>query len=291
MSESIIHIGDLHFWKIILNPMRMLNKRFLGNLTVMLRRSREFQMERAQEFIQYLTTLGCSSVLLTGDFTSTSVDEEFSAAAYFVDQLRQKGFKIYLVPGNHDVYTFEAARKKRFEHYFGDFLPSGGYPAMECLADGTPLFLCYTVRPRHLSARGHVSLETIFYLEEHIQELPSDKPILIAGHYPFLDFTYNYESSQFRTMTNAKDLREMLGMCQKPILYIAGHVHRFSYVQDSSFSTLFQLTTGAFFRTVYKENTFGEFSEIVIEPTGFSIYHHVLHNEWMRNKIKPCSSL
>ncbi len=271
--DRFAHIADLHFWRIVLNPLRMLNKRFLGNLTVIFRRSREFVMERAETFADEIAASGINVAVLTGDFSSTSQDEEFDLAVRFVRGLRRRGMAVHLLPGNHDVYTFGAARKRRFEHHFAEFLPPQGYPALLSLPGGTPLLLVPTVCPRHFSARGHVTPETVAATKDLLNDCGPQA--VIAAHYPVLHETHGYASNPFRRLENAEALRDMLGASGKRLLYLCGHVHRFSHERDATFPTMEHVSTGAFFRTGHDDKSTGEYTNVRVVEGGFEIRRQV----------------
>ena len=46
----VLHITDLHFWEVVWNPLHLLNKRFLGNINVFMKRRHHFKVDRAGEF-------------------------------------------------------------------------------------------------------------------------------------------------------------------------------------------------------------------------------------------------
>jgi 3',5'-cyclic AMP phosphodiesterase CpdA len=50
-----------------------------------------------------------------GDYTSTAHGDEFRMARDYVEELARRGFKVIAIPGNHDVYTFESVRARRFQ--------------------------------------------------------------------------------------------------------------------------------------------------------------------------------
>ena len=280
--DTVLHIADIHFWKIVRNPIHLLNKRFLGNLTVLLKRRREFNMAQAEPYAEAIAEVaasaGAKAVLLTGDFVSTSTAEEFDLAVRFVRGLRARGLEIHLLPGNHDVYTFESVRRKRFEHYFGEFLPPDGYPSVTRLPGGTPLILAPTVRPRYFSARGYVTEKEVEQVRQLLEQ--AGDRVVVAGHYPLLHRTQGYASNRWRQLKNAGKLRRVLGESQKHILYAAGHVHAFSYERDPVYANLEHLTTGAFFKRDIKMGVAGEFSEIGIYQDRFEIHHHVHKGGW-----------
>jgi len=285
VQDHFVHIADLHFWRVVFNPLRLLNKRFLGNLNVFLKRRHEFPMAQAAPFADAVAATGIKAVVLTGDFASTALDEEFVLALRFVRGLRERGLDVHLLPGNHDVYTFEAARARRFEQHFSDFLPAGGYPALAALPGGTPLLLVPTVVPRCLSARGRITDEQVDAVGGLLAQCGDTA--VVVGHYPFLHETHGYASNWFRRLENAEALRRVLGESGKRILYVAGHVHRFSFVIDPQYPGLRQLTTGAFFRIDHHHNTQGEFSEVAISGTDFGVRRHLHREGWTAETAVP----
>ena len=285
VQDSFVHIADLHFWRVVVNPLRLLNKRFLGNLNVALRRRWEFAMANAEPFADAVAATGLKCVLITGDFASTALDEEFVAAARFVRGLRERGLAVHLVPGNHDVYTFESTRAKRFERHFREFLPPNGYPSLTRLPGGTPLVLVPMVVPRYLSARGRITDDQAAAVGALLAGCGDT--VVVAGHYPFLHETHGYASNRFRRLENAEALRRVLGESGKSILYVAGHVHRFSYVVDAQYPGLRQLTTGAFFRTDHDHGTDGEFAEVRVGSGGFGVTRHLHTDTWTTTTATP----
>jgi hypothetical protein len=64
------------------------------------------------------------------------------------------------------------------------------------------------------------------------------------------------------------------------VLYVCGHVHRFSYVQDPVAPTLSHLSSGALFRYDHGTGNSGDFSEIHAGPAGFRVVRHTFHGTW-----------
>lgn len=283
--DTLLHVADLHFWRVTWDVRRLLNKRFLGNLNVALRRAREFPMERATRYIEALVSIPSDTVLFTGDFSSTSLDEEFAAAREFVDRVRAYGKQALILPGNHDVYTYESARARRFEAHFGNLFPFGGYPAREILIGGTPVVLVPTVCPNLVSSKGSITHESIAATVDLVRAC--EGPCVVAGHYPLLNRTYGHVLTPGRQLRNAEFLRQALGALKRTILYVCGHTHRFSYVEDPDFPGLFHLSTGAFFRNDHKNNCQGEFCEIQVFTDRFRVIRHARFGQWTRTDVKP----
>ncbi|HNR34509.1 MAG TPA: metallophosphoesterase [Candidatus Hydrogenedentes bacterium] len=282
-KDAFAHIADIHFWRVILNPFLLANKRFWGNLTVVMRRRHEFVLERAEAYADAVAATGVRAVVFTGDFSSTSLDAEFRMAVQFVEKLHARGLDVHLMPGNHDVYTFRAYRTRRFEHFFAPFIPVQGYPALTMLPGGTPLLLVPTVAPRHFSARGRITRLEIDRVAELLDEC--GPRVVVAAHYPVLHATSGYHSNPFRRLENAERLREVLGRSNREILYICGHVHRFSFETDERYPNVRYLSLGAFLRTFQEKGTHGEFARVDVSENGFQITRLVHRGAWEEEPV------
>ena len=283
--DSLLHLTDFHFWEVVLNPFRLLNKRFLGNANVIYRRRREFVTANAQPFADEAIATGIKFALLSGDFGSTATDRELAQGAEFVRYLVQRGMAITVLPGNHDVYTFESVRRRRFEKHFGEWLPPRGLPHVVRLPGGTPLLLVPTVCPNWLSSEGRITDLEVEAVATHLDACAA--PLIVCGHYPVLAKTDGYQSKPSRRLRNAEALRDALGRSGKRILYISGHVHRFSYVKDDRYPSLEHLTTGAFVRRARETASDGEFSEIHVHADAFRVIRHRHSAAWVAEEITP----
>ncbi len=281
--DTLLHITDIHFWEVVLNPLRLLNKRLLGNINVWWRRRHELHTERAESFAEALVETGVRTLFASGDLTSTATDWEFQQAAAFLRKLSERGLRILVVPGNHDVYTFEAQRKRRFERYLGDFLPAEGYPYRLTLPGGTPVVLVPTVCTNLVSSRGCITDTEVQAAERLIAETPPG-PVIIGGHYPVLHRTPAFASGPLRRLRNAAALHRILGESGRRILYISGHVHCFSYVQDNRYENVQHLMTSAFFLQRRRRGPSGSFAEIQVRPEGFDVYRHEYDARWRRTR-------
>lgn len=280
--DSFLHLSDFHFWEIDLNPLHLLNKRALGMANVLLRRRKEFVMERAEAYSDTVAGLGIERVLLTGDFASTATEGEMAMGAAFARGLEKRGLTPTVLPGNHDVYTFESVRTKRFDRHLGAWMPGGALPALKRLPGGTPMIFVPTVCPNLLSSKGRISEPEIRAVARLLDE--SESPVVVVGHYPLLNDTYGYTMSAGRRLRGAGALREALGQSGREILYVCGHVHRFSYVRDDVYPSLSHLTTGAFFRTAHESDARGDFSEVRVEAGQFRVFRHQNIGDWVRSE-------
>ena len=285
--DTVLHLSDLHFWKIILNPFALLNKRFLGNVNVILRRRHEFLMHNAAAFIDALAGTGAQTLLLGGDYTSTAHEAEFRMARAYADQLAARGFRLIAIPGNHDVYTFESVRTRRFTRHFAPYAMEDALPCRLALPGGTPLVLAPTVCANVVSSAGRIADAEVAHVRDLVETAP-EGPVLVMGHYPVLHETYAYRSTRSRQLRNAEALREALGATGRSVLYLAGHVHRFSYVRDPRHATLTHVTSNAFFLRRHGDVVDGAFSEIHAGFEGFRVYSHTRERgQWQRSEELP----
>ncbi|MEK7795501.1 MAG: metallophosphoesterase [Candidatus Hydrogenedentota bacterium] len=283
-TDTFLHLTDFHFWEVVLNPFRLLNKRLLGNVNVWLRRRHEYAVDRAEQFATDIAATGVRQAILSGDFASTSTHKEFEAAKVFVQRLADAGIELIAIPGNHDVYTFESARARRFEQYFDEWYPKEGPPARRTLAGGTPIVLVPTVCPNLISSKGRITPAQVDATARLLESCGS--PVVVVGHYPVLhEVRGAYASKPGRRLRNAESLRRVLGECGRRVLYVSGHVHRFSYVRDAEYPELWHLTSGAFFRRDHALGIEGNYSKVSIGPDGFSVERYTWREKWEHAKL------
>ncbi len=275
----IIHITDLHFWRLVWNPALLCNKRLLGNLNLALRRRHYVRQERAESFLALYRSLDADAVLIGGDMTTTGTNAEYKLAAAFVNELAQVGPPVFMVAGNHDLYTFEAQRKHRFESYFGDRLQEPEKPQLTYMPGDIPLLLVPTAKPNLLSSRGAITGAQLVATRRLLEERAPDR-LLVLAHYPILDNPAVYNNGVLRRLGNAEALRRVLGVSGCPTLYLAGHVHRFSHARDPRFQNLTQLTTRALFYE--KDDCPGGFTEILFDKDACTVYPWRYCDGWER---------
>lgn len=284
--DRLLHITDLHFWEVVFNPLHLMNKRALGNINVALRRRREYLTSRGDAYAAALAEKGAPVLFAGGDFTSTATEREFADAARFIHKLRGHGMQVVAVPGNHDVYTFESVRRRRFERHFGAYCPDEALPCRITLPGGTPMVLAPTARARVLSSKGHITEAEAAEAARLVAEAPPG-PVLVGAHYPVLHKTHAYSSSPSRRLTHAGYFRAALGETKRRILYLSGHVHRFSLTRDPDHENLCHLTTSAFFMHKRKYAHEGAFSEVRVLQNGFRVFQHWYEGGWKQREAEP----
>lgn len=276
----LIHITDLHFWRIVYNPIQLFNKRILGNLNLLLRRRRYIHTERAPSFLETLSQLRPDGILVGGDLTTTSTTAEFQQAVHFLDQVSALCPSVYLLPGNHDCYTYEACRNRRFERYCGAYAPATDTPVLSPLSGSVSLLRIPTVRPNLISSRGYISQKQLDQTAKFLETSPTQ--FIALSHYPILDSTADYDSGYNRRLIHAHQLRNVLGQSKQSILYLSGHVHVFTHTRDPHYQNITHITTSALFYD--KGRRHGGFTEIELDAGEIRIFPWHYQDGWVRGQ-------
>jgi len=226
----LAQISDFHITHLTWNPLRLFSKRFLGNLNWLFSRKGIFSTEAIDALPSFLSSLQLDHILLGGDFTTTSLPEEFRLARAFVDKLPAPWIAI---PGNHDQYTYRAYRQKRYYQSLSnpreairertDFfnLSDHGLEAHR-LAPKWWLIALDTTRATNLySSRGFFSPKLEERLNELLSMIPSDHSILLLNHYPF------FQNVTVRhSLSRGNALEALLRKEPRIKAYLHGHSHR-----------------------------------------------------------------
>jgi 3',5'-cyclic AMP phosphodiesterase CpdA len=141
---KIIHISDLHCTS---------SDHTLGQIQNQILH-RDYQNSAAKTdliarfLIQNKQGLGTSVVVMTGDLTDSGDDSDYThpqrGVIQFINRLKNTGFQVYSIPGNHDyckegnqfLTTDEIDRRKRFINYITpQYVNNPKYPHIEDIRD------------------------------------------------------------------------------------------------------------------------------------------------------------
>lgn len=215
--------GDIHLYRLALPPWGMLSKRMLGQTNLWLNRRYRFDARLLPPAVEHAMSLAPDVVLLSGDLTTTALPGEFTDAAAALQPLLENRVTM-AVPGNHDRYTFTAARGKRFERAMGDSAPNS-YPHFRGLTDRWSLAALDAARPTTISSRGLVGARQMNALREYVADLNADQGLVVLCHYPFAVPPQYKQPGWEHRLSDAAALRDVLRDCAATVLYIHGHVH------------------------------------------------------------------
>jgi 3',5'-cyclic AMP phosphodiesterase CpdA len=228
---KIVHISDLHFSFYTWNPMQIFSKRIIGNLNLLFNRKKTIGLHLLDEFLNEIDQIKPTHVLISGDFTSTSLPSEYEKSILFIQELKKRGIEVFALPGNHDAYTKKAYRKKTFYQELKECLPFKGefnfsleehrvaafklthdlYLVLVDAACYTPLF----------QSNGSFSFEIQEHLESLLENIPKESKIWLCSHFPF----FEHEHPK-RVLEGAKNLKALIEKFHQIEIYFHGHTHR-----------------------------------------------------------------
>ncbi|MEN0067657.1 MAG: metallophosphoesterase [Myxococcota bacterium] len=222
----IAHATDIHWFA----PPRLNEftfKRWLGtaNLYLMGRRH-QFSRDVQQQLVAHIGTLEPDVVLITGDLTSQALEAEFEMARDDLEPLLSNR-PVFVIPGNHDVYTPHSQRSRAMERWFGPWM--GRLPSGIGRMDEGPLTLIGLDpnRPLTLGSSGRLPESQLQALATMLAEdALTDRSVGLAIHYPVIDRRGNRYDGSRHGLLNAADLIAVLDKAPKRPAFIAcGHVH------------------------------------------------------------------
>jgi 3',5'-cyclic AMP phosphodiesterase CpdA len=123
----LAHVSDLHVpcrWRKA--PWLYFSKRAIGAFNYHVTRAGRHPKAAATALVETLARdASIDHVVVTGDLTNISLEEEFDAAREILRPLieRAPGF-VSVIPGNHDRYTYSSERGRFFERVFSDCMTS-----------------------------------------------------------------------------------------------------------------------------------------------------------------------
>lgn len=226
-TARIIHLGDLHFWRIPYNPVRYLNKRLLGvgNLVVG-GRARKFRQELMPKLAVRVSELGCDWLLLSGDLSSTALPAEFQAARAMLEPLTPRiRVGVHAVPGNHDCYLGKPSEADEFARHIGPAL--GGIRHVEARPLENQALLIGINATTNNGIGSHGSLSESHFtaiqagLETH-RQLPR---VIILCHFPQEHPDGILHRERGPQLLNGERLVRMLAEDGRPALWLHGHHH------------------------------------------------------------------
>ncbi len=220
----LAQVSDFHFTKLTMNPFRLLSKRSLGHLNWIFRRKDLFSSKPSESLPFLFQALNVDVILLGGDFTSTSMKEEFILAKNFVLSLTRPWIAI---PGNHDVYTKRSFIKQTYYQHFQNRTPALYSLAKEGMEAHKidPLWWVIaldTSRPTNLrSSQGFFSEKLEERLDGLLSVIPDKEKIILFNHYPFFP-----QEEEKHSLLRGEALEKLIRRHPKIALYLHGHTHR-----------------------------------------------------------------
>jgi 3',5'-cyclic AMP phosphodiesterase CpdA len=236
----ILHFSDVHLQQPLARvPLRAWpGRRILGGLNLLLGRGRFFA--EAPRKIAALDALRVRErvdfVVSTGDFTALGTAEEIRAAREAIQPLTRAPLGFAAVPGNHDLYTLDPERERRFLAHFGeavrgDLTADGSaatpFPFARLVGDEVAVVGLNSARPdlQPWRATGRIPAAHLDTLERLLEDprVSSRFVLVVIHHTPCLE-----DGRPDRWTHRLIDAPRFLAACARVRrgAILCGHVHR-----------------------------------------------------------------
>lgn len=264
-AYRVLHISDIHFC-LFPNQLRAcFSKRMKALVRLFFGGAPFHAFSLLTRFPQFVKTLDIDAICITGDLSLTALESEFSQAHAFVQSLRKEA-PVYLLPGNHDVYTRKAFNQGTFYQYFPNpTLQQRRVALYHLTTDWDLVLLDCSCLNGWFEAHGQVFEEQMQVFHQVMQGIPFDKQVIVANHYPLFS-----TKREFHDLLNREALQEGLKQYDTIKMYLHGHDHhaeiaflrKIPVINSGSLSLL--------------SNAKG--CVIDLYPKGFEVYTLVLEN-------------
>lgn len=236
---KIGHISDLHILDVQdVWPWDFINKRIVGGVNLLLKRGKTHSTAVVERALHRLEELGVDHIAITGDLTNLALPSEFAAARRVVDEIPDAEHRVSVIPGNHDYYTPEAERERRFETTFAPYLVSdlpdyqqrSGYPFCRLRGEVAVVGLNSGIATPPLYATGRVRDDELGATKALLADPKlRDYFVIVMIHHHLLPFEHS-RVEYLRRLVNAKAVLRVLREANVD-LAIHGHNHHFSTVE------------------------------------------------------------
>jgi len=219
----IVAIGDIHLYRLWLRPWDLLSKRALGALNLWLNRRHRFLLVNAPRLVERVNEIAPDRIVCTGDLTTTALQTEYRDAGALCGELNAIA-PLFVVPGNHDRYTFRASRTRRFETALGG-MTANAWPHHLELNERTSLIGLDPTRPNVVTDRGCVGPRQLAELADLLKSLPADRRVIVVCHYPLATPRGRAVEPERHALIDRTQLIRCLTDAGRPTLYLHGHIH------------------------------------------------------------------
>ncbi len=224
MAFTIVHISDLHFHAFPGNWQECASKRALGLINLFFKRQRHYPEERYQTLVKVLRKLEWDHLIISGDLTCVSLEQEFQKARQRFQPLLEDPKKATIVPGNHDRYVKAACQPDLFRKYFGEFFVESGIKTQALTPDWHLIGWDSTHPNDWITAAGTVTRETLLATESYIQAQPPGTRFILVNHYP-LWFPPTQTVKPLHELYNLAYVFDWIKRQPRIAIYLHGHIH------------------------------------------------------------------
>lgn len=231
---KIGHISDIHWLDTTgAHVSDFLNKRISGGINLIAGRAHIHSKDTAKKALETLKSLECSHLIVTGDLTNLALPAEFLSVKTELNRFFDDS-QMTIVPGNHDFYTRESAKHKRFESMIYTQKPGNldtgidsTWPFVRIIKNIAIIGL-NSAQPRPwFVAAGKLGTKQLDDLQKILQHPDVVSKIkIVALHHHLTQVV----TSPGESLRNLKERAEFLRICQQAHveLIVHGHNHDFT---------------------------------------------------------------
>lgn len=285
----IIHIGDLHFWQVPLNPFVYHPKRFLGvgNLIVGGRR-KKFRTSMGHLLMEKLDSMKPAPdlYLFSGDFSSTALPGEFrQAVELFRPTLEATSAKAHVVPGNHDCYCgAERAARSFARELEGSFLPETAISLHEPARGVALLTVNATADNGLLGCHGAITSDQMDRVGELLGTIDRESHVhlVVLCHFPPEEPKPIVPHERGEQLRGARPLLDLLATLPGSKIWLHGHHHYRWMYTSPTVEGLVYLNAGAPFLRHGRDLPDLGFHEVLLDGEEWRVRTHHVNAEGSR---------
>ncbi len=271
---KIGHISDIHWLDTTgAKVTDFFNKRISGGINLLAGRAKTHSRQTAQCALKTLVEQGCEHLVITGDLTNLALPGEFAGVKTMLNQYFRDE-QMTIVPGNHDFYTRESAKAKRFESMIYTAAPgnvdvevSGTWPFVRCVNNVAFIGLCSAQpRPWFVAAGklGQTQLDDLKKVLEHPSVRDCVKIVALHHHL----FQVNMASGE--SLRCLEDREQLLDICRQYGVQLVMHGHNHLYFIKQIENLIIAETGSCSICRYHHENKAGKFNLYTVEDKAIT---------------------
>ena len=222
--------------------------------------------------------------LLSGDLTTTALPVEFRRVRAMLAPLFEN-HAVFVVPGNHDRYTFASARGRVFEKHLMP-LTAEYWPNYHQVSDSLHLISLDPNRPNLVTDRGLIPPQQMEALRRRLEGVPSTDRVIVLCHYGLGVPPGHRPEAKRHALINAAELREALAG-PREVLFLHGHQHEPWCWRHADSTNVVSLNAGAPVRVSRRWPRGQGFWEIDTADDAWVMTHHAMDSSgvWRADRL------
>ena len=197
MAARIAHLSDIHFG---------------ANDPTIVAATEAWLLDRRPDLI-----------VISGDFTQRARTGQFRAAGAYVARLRDAGFTVLAIPGNHDIPFYDVVRRfaaplDRYKRFIGtDLCPWFENESVAVLGINTARSLTFK--------DGRINRDQLAMIHNRFEAVAPEKTRILVTHHPLFALPIGEGGELSEAVGHHQDA--VVAVCRAGVhIALAGHFHR-----------------------------------------------------------------